>query len=542
MILGEAPGYEEIKARKPFVGASGRELDRLLQDSGINRGDCWVSNVSKYLVPFNERGDKIPFTVRAKNVGIDLNKELEDLQNEINQIRPNIILALGNTALWALSGKTKISQFRGSILHGMGRKFVSTYHPAELLHNSKVGGVKGYWNRQIMILDMKRVKLQSEFPELRLPVRNLEICRSSIQLEEFLKQYEGKIPAVDIEAGGHCLPVCIGLAFNKSHGMTVPLWNRDGISTLHDNELARIWGLLSDILWRVNGVIGQNFNYDRDKILRLGFQVKRVKEDTMFKAFAINPELPKGLAFNTSIYTEEPYYKDEGMYEGSYNDLFTGCARDSCVTRELCDNMDEDLDGINQRKYYENYLMKLPYMYWKIEQQGFAIDSDRRNELLRKYIERDEKLRYDMFKLVGIEVNPASPKQMHSLLFEVMKLPFKTSTGEEALTELLNSPTVQKNEEHVQILENILETRRVRRTISSSVMALPDYDGRLRTTYFPCLETGRSSTSMQDPPIRPSIELRDENWKKKDKSMGFPFQTITKHGDIGADVREMLLP
>jgi hypothetical protein len=73
-------------------------------------------------------------------------------------------------------------------------------------------------------------------------------------------------------------------------------------------------------------------------------------------------------------------------------------------------------------------------------------------------------------------------------------------------------------------------------------MALPDYDGRMRTTYFLCLETGRTSTGQQDPPIRPNVEVRDENNAKKKKVMGIAFQTMTKHGDIGADIRGMYIP
>jgi DNA polymerase family A len=73
-------------------------------------------------------------------------------------------------------------------------------------------------------------------------------------------------------------------------------------------------------------------------------------------------------------------------------------------------------------------------------------------------------------------------------------------------------------------------------------MALPDYDGRMRTTYFPCLDTGRTSTGQQDPPIRPSVEVIDENGKKKHKVLGTAFQTMTKHGDIGADIRGMYVP
>ena len=51
LILGEAPSYEEVAAGKPFVGASGRELDRILKDAGLPRYECWVTNVCKYMVP-----------------------------------------------------------------------------------------------------------------------------------------------------------------------------------------------------------------------------------------------------------------------------------------------------------------------------------------------------------------------------------------------------------------------------------------------------------------------------------------------------------
>src|SRR4030095_597998 len=144
LILGEAPALEEIQAGKPFKGASGRELDKLLKDAGINRNNCWITNVCKYYVPPNIGTKKIPFNVRAEQAGINIHEQLNELRNEINSIAPNCILALGGTALWALSGKTKITNYRGSILHGMGRKFVATYHPAHLLHQAK-GEIKGYW-------------------------------------------------------------------------------------------------------------------------------------------------------------------------------------------------------------------------------------------------------------------------------------------------------------------------------------------------------------------------------------------------------------
>ncbi len=424
----------------------------------------------------------------------------------------------------------------------MGTKFVSTYNPRDLSFNTGGGEIKGYWNRQIMLFDIKRAHYQSQFPELRLPSRTLEICKNSAHLAEFLDRYKSHTKAsVDIESGGHGLPVCIGIAFNKHHGMCIPLWNEDNISNIPDSDMVQIWILLAAFLARID-VIGQNFNYDRDKLIRLGFIIKRLISDTMFKAFAINPELPKGLGFNTSIYTEEPFYKDEGMYHGSMADLMIGCARDACVTYEIDENMDSDLKEIHQESFYHNYLMQLPNMYWDIERQGFNVDTKARDRLLYKYIEWDERLRHRLFQLTGTEINVNSPKQIQILLFDNFNLPRKSSTGEESITELLNSPTAIKSDSHREVCELILEDRRVRKSISTYLMAMPDFDGRMRTTYFVCLETGRSSTGQQDPPIRPEVEVYDENGKKKNKVLGIAFQTMTKHGDIGADIREMYVP
>ena len=540
MILGDSPSYKDTLAGKPFTDS--RELDRLLVDAGISKSSCWLTNVSKFAVPPNTGRKKIPFATRAKEWGIDIQQQLQELQTEINELRPNCILALGSTPLWALSGKTKISSYRGSILHGMGTKFVPSYNPAHLSWAAADIEFKGYWNRQIMAFDFKRAYEESKNAEYNIPKRVVEICRSSAHLAEFRDRYKGcTLMASDIEANGTCMPVCIGLALNKHHAMVVPLWNCDGISHIPDSDMVQIWIILAQMLWEKE-IIGQNFNYDRDKLLRLGFKVRRIAQDLMLKGFAINPELPKGLGFFTSIYTREPFYKDEGMYEGTISDLFMGCGKDACVTFEIAENMDSDLDELHMRPFFERFLMRLPDLYWSIEKQGFRVNTQTRDSLLHKYIAWDERVRYDLFALVGTEINVNSPKQIGILLYENFKLPKKPGVSEEDITELLNSPTAIKKPEHRQVCELILEGRRVRKSISTYLMAFPDFDGRMRTTYFPCLETGRTSTGQQDPPIRPTIEVVDENGKKKKKVLGTAFQTMTKHGDIGQDVRSMYVP
>lgn len=538
VIVGESPSYAETQLGKPFVGPSGKELDRLLRDAGVNRNACWVTNVCKYEVPANIGKAKIPFTKRAQSIGIDIQEQIHHLQTEITEVNPNCILALGGTALWALTGHLKISDYRGSIIQGMGKKVVPTYHPAHLLHQAG-GEIKGYWNRYIMINDMKRAQYQSWFPEFRLPQRVLHICKSSFQLQEFLDRYKNHDkPAVDIEAKD-CIPICIGIAFTPNEGICIPLWNRDGISNIPDSDLAQCWILLAETLAK-HKVVGQNFKYDQDKIRRLGFTIGGLASDTMLKAFCINPELPKNLAFNASIYTDEPFYKNEGMYEGSISDLMIGCARDACVTKEIDVKMDADIDELGQRSYYENFLLSLHDMYLDIENEGFLIDRKVQKKLLQKYIAWDEQLSYEMWELVGERININSPKQVGILLFHNLKLPPRNGTGEEEITDLLNSKHV-KTPEARRILEIILEQRKVRKTINTYLMAMPDYDGKMKTTFFICLETGRSNSGQQDPPIRPTVEYKWDG-KKKAKSMGLAFQTITKHGDIGADIRSQFVP
>lgn len=548
-VLAEAPSFEEESALEPLVGPSGKFFNRLLAELGISRSELWLTNVCKYMVPPNPKPPlrQIPFWVRASSVGIDRDSCINELRVELQQINPNIILALGGTALEVLTGKTPIRDFRGSILSSfLGIKTIGTYHPAHILHSEKE--VKGYWNRQVMLFDIKRAKDESLSRELNLPYRNLQIAKNSYQFYDFTQRYKSSTnPAIDIEAI-NCIPACVGISFTPSEGITVPLWNVKGISELPDSDIANNWKLLSEFLAR-HAVIGANFGYDRDKIKRLGFIVKSLRSDTMLKAFCINPELPKSLAFNTSLYTREPFYKNEGMYEGSTNDLFIGCARDACCTKEVDIAQDADIDEMGLRDYYENFILPLHSVYHyrddntAIEQVGFSTDESIRRALLRKYIQWDERVRYDLFKIAGEYINTGSPKQVSALLYDKWKLPVGEGTGEEVLTSILNSPQV-KNPLYKTGMELILEDRRVKKTINSYLYSPADYDGRMRTSYFLCLETGRSATQQQEPPIRPITEfsgIEDGKKVKKSAARGMAFQTITKHGDIGADIRTMLV-
>jgi uracil-DNA glycosylase family 4 len=537
MIVGDCPTYQDEDMLRPFT--DNKELNNILKDASISRSDLWMTNACKYMVPPNMGKNKKPFHVRARDAGIDLDVHMKELREEINAIKPNCILSLGSSALWMLTGKYKIDEWRGSILQSCGTKLVGTYNPAHLNYN-KGGEIQGYWQRQVMVFDFRRALEQSKFPELNRPSRLLTVCKDPAELQHFIDQYKDYPDvSVDIEAHNTCVPVCIGLAFNKQHGMTVPLWNdigqKEKISNIPDAALVQIWIILARLLHEKN-IIGQNFGYDRDKIRRLGFAIRRLISDTMLKSFTISPELPKNLAFNTSTYTEEPYYKDEGMYEGSINDLLIGCARDSCVTKEIDEAMDAPLQELGLTDFYNNFVMQLSPLYAEIETTGFKVDRDQQEVLLKKYIKQHEYVKHELWKRTGEYINPNSPKQVGILLYDVMKLPKYEGTGEELLTKLLNSKKVKADAK--EIIKLILEDRGIKKTIGTYILSRADFDGRMKTSYFLCLKTGRTSTTLLEPPIRPWVEFKDwDTGAKKKKAIGSAFQTQTKHGDIGADIR-----
>src|ERR671933_2188019 len=113
MLVGEQPGDREDRAGAPFVGPAGRELDRGLEEAGIERADAYVTNVVKHF-KFEERGRR-RIHQTPKRFEIDACKPW--LDEELRQVRPEALVLLGATAGKALLGsKFRIRESRGRLL------------------------------------------------------------------------------------------------------------------------------------------------------------------------------------------------------------------------------------------------------------------------------------------------------------------------------------------------------------------------------------------------------------------------------------------
>ncbi len=128
MLVGEGPGAKEETQARPFVGDAGRVLDNGLEAVGLRRRGVFIANVVRCRPP----GNRAPKPAEVKACRIYLVRELA-------RVKPKIIVALGGSALKALTGQSKIADNRGKLLPLLPEyrykcKVIPTYHPAAGAH------------------------------------------------------------------------------------------------------------------------------------------------------------------------------------------------------------------------------------------------------------------------------------------------------------------------------------------------------------------------------------------------------------------------
>jgi len=416
-------------------------------------------------------------------------------------------------------------------------KVIPAIHPANLLEQKGSEGVFKYSARYYTQLDFNRAVAESRTKGMDLPRRTLMVCRSSRELYSFLETFRHKKRwAVDIEVM-KSIPTCVGISPNKSYAMCIPTINIPGAKNwipIPTHELALMLRMLAKFLERPDlELIGQNFKFDQDKIAApLGIRIPKLWLDTMLLAHNIHSEFPQNLGFLTSIYTREPYYKDEGKEFNPRKDdvrrLYTYNGKDCAIEYEVAEALIGQMDELGLRDFFFNFTMSLHELYREIERVGFVVNEDRRKELWRKYDELDHQMGEELDKLAGYHVRNLANKEISLLLYDKFKLPFRDSTDEDTLVALMCNHG--KNQDIVRALNLVIDRRRVQKVKSTYLSARTDYDGKLRCIYRQSgTETGRTSTAKQGPPVRP-------------ESLGIPYHVMSKHGEFGGDLRSMLEP
>lgn len=304
----------------PFIGPAGRELDLQLQATGILRYECIITNVfdsrpkdnniEAFCVSRAEAGKdyQLPALSAGKYVRPEIAyPALARLREELSSFPspPNLILTLGNTALWALAGISGIKSVRGTVVPGrlLPTKVLPTYHPAAVLRDFSL--------RPIVLADLLKAKLEQDFPEIRRPARTVYVAETPEDIASF--DFDTDLLAFDVETKPKArLLDCVGLAPSADRALVIPFLSKQSpdLSYWKDAKTeAQVWRLLKKILESSIPKVAQNGIYDYQWLRAYGIRVRNWSCDTMIAHHALYPELPKSLDFLGSIYTNEMAWK-----------------------------------------------------------------------------------------------------------------------------------------------------------------------------------------------------------------------------------------
>jgi DNA polymerase len=158
MFVGEAPGADEDEQGEPFVGRAGELLTKIIQATGLQRGEVYIANILKCRpdTPGQSSGNRKPTTDEMATC-------IPFLHEQIDLIRPKVLVALGATAVEGLLGKTTgITKLRGTWKTYRGIPLMPTYHPAYLLRNQAMTEKRKVWEDMLAVMEKLEMPISAK--------------------------------------------------------------------------------------------------------------------------------------------------------------------------------------------------------------------------------------------------------------------------------------------------------------------------------------------------------------------------------------------
>lgn len=520
MVVGEAPGDEEISRGQPFVGYSGVELGKMMSEAGIYRNQCFMTNLFKIKPPGGN--PEVFFAEKKKDVTLQhiqfqgkyclpiVFDSIEQLKREIEQCQPNVIIAVGKWALWALTGESAVTSYRGSTL-SCTLQFASLITPKVVPVISPAMVLKQWSSRQLVIADLKRAKEQAttrEMLELKYKFQVAATFEETVatldQLLAYLDSSDKPVRiAADIETRSWHI-ACIGLAWSETEAICIPL--------MHGNSPDGYWSEEEEtqLVWRIVRILehpqalveGQNFLYDAQYIYRYWAKcVPNFQFDTMLGHHCMFPSMEKSLGFLSSLYCKyHRYWKDDGKTwdaKTGERQLWEYNCMDSCRTYEIA-----SVERSNQAKMnvlpVNEFQQALFYPVLETMLRGVRVDKARRAQYAAMLQEEIAKREAWFAEVLGHPLNPRSSPQMKELFYgDFQQKPVinrKTgapSCDDEALRKIAEREPLLRP-----LVNKITEYRSLSVFFSTFVQAPLDVDGRMRCSFnIAGTETYRFSSS-----------------------------------------------
>lgn len=430
-IVGEAPGEAEARTGKPFQGRSGQLLRDALDEVGIV--GPYITNVVKCRPPGNRQPTKEEIAACRPY-----------LEEELQALQPQALVALGATAAKATMKVAKITEHHGRITTTNGRINMPCYHPAFVLRDPSRG------------------------PSFVAALRNLANEMTSGGLESTVKWdiitdktwdnfvHDFRMAdeySFDVETTGlfpyrddqkiHCLG--IGL---PSFAWVLPL-NLPGYPLVDHAKAKRVLSVIHE-LSKEKEASAQNGKFDNSWLnfyygleFHLGF-------DTMMAHHTLDENSPHGLKDLVRRFLGEPEYALDAKEMREAPDpirLMKYCAHDVAYTLRLKRMFEKDFrkDRLSRRLFY-GLVMPAARAFRRIDDNGHFIRLDLFNTTRTRLIAEADVLETKMNESIGRVINWNSPPQVGQVLFKELNLPITVltdkgapSTGEAALVNLVDS-------------------------------------------------------------------------------------------------------
>lgn len=498
VLLGEAPGENEMNSKIPFSGVSGGVMWTALREQcGLTRLDCYTTNVLKRqaVVGVDEEG-KV-----SKVSNGELRFWRDVLSFELLQL-PNIkyVFVMGSLALKALTEHSSIVKWRGSVIedHEISYQFdsgivskrvtlICMFNPAHILRERSFS--------PIFQLDMQKASrvLSGKYKTHRVNTLINPTFTDAIQWCD--KMIDEKQPiAFDIE----CIAketACVGFANNPYEGMCINFRDRENNRFSLDEE-KQLYKKIQQVLSHPDSkLIAQNGNFDsywlwfKDRI-----KVKPLWFDTMLAHHCLYPRLPHDLGFLTSQYTEHPYYKgeyDEWREGGDINTFWQYNIKDCCITWMCHQRIMKELVDQNMFEFFNTHIMRLQPHLTKMTVLGVKCDIELKSklneEISQQMIEMRELFCRTVQAVTGepdYTPNPMSPQQMCELFYDKLRLPSagrKRSMDADNRKRLLDMPML--SEQNRNLLNILNKYSKEQKFFGTYVGMEVDYDGRIRCDY-----------------------------------------------------------
>lgn len=506
-IVGEQPGKDEVRFGAPFIGPAGQELDRILTSANIARRECYITNVIKDLefplAHYFELGKG------GATVTRDFNDYTQYLRDELTYVNPNVVVAVGNVGLFALTTRTGVTKWRGSILGSTlisGLKVIPTIHPATILPPKNV-----YLNKHLITFDFVKAKRESEFKEISSLPLTLTIQPSYSQAISYLgyaleEGRTGNVIDFDIEVVQEEL-FCFSVAVDRNTSMSIPLVHGADYFTI-DQEREILLAFARIIEDPTITKRGQNLCFDLAFLFKkYGIKPRGWIHDTMIAQKISLPDYPMGLDFICSIHTDIPYYKNEGKkylrVGGEIIKFWEYSALDAVATANAHPTQIEELTKAGNLSTYERHCKLIPILTF-MQERGIRFDV---NGMLKGRTETEAKIKekeHELATLVGSELNYNSPKQVADYFYTTKGITPYTKPSTKGRVQTCDADALKRIARGTATRAGLREAKLIMelRTLTTKHLGTYlsidkiDKDGRYRSQYNPVgTVTGRLSSS-----------------------------------------------